>query len=50
MTFYFLFSDANFAYPNGGPTLFKKLDFGIDMSSRGELELSYYNISHKTNL
>ena len=30
----FYFSDGTFGYKNG-PLIFKKLDFGIDMSSRG---------------
>lgn len=33
MFFMFDVSDASFAYP-GGPTLFKNLNFGIDLDSR----------------
>ena len=32
-----MFLDATFGYP-GQPKLFNKVDFGIDMSSRGKLE------------
>ena len=36
----YFFSDGKFKYPNG-PNIFKTLDFGIDMNSRGKSTMPY---------